>query len=169
MVFALMVIPCIMLVGFAVDMSRVVAVKNQTQGILDNAALAGTKAAKMASTNIDTVAQDAATAYWNAHKAQVANAITDSSAVTLLVEHRQDRVHLDSDAVGADAVPLRRHAALDQVASVGRAVAVLGQRLAVPEAGRHLEDPHQGRRQQPEHRGVDDAGRHRLDERHEVG
>lgn len=81
LVFGLMVIPCIMLVGFAVDISRVVAVKSQTQGILDNAALAGAKAVMTSSTNYDTVAQASAASYWTAHSAQVKNAIPGATTI----------------------------------------------------------------------------------------
>ena len=84
MIFGLMVIPCIMLVGFAVDFSRAITVKTQTQGILDNAALAGAKAVQVESNNgnYDTVAQAAAVAYWNAHKALIQNAISGTDTVT---------------------------------------------------------------------------------------
>ncbi len=81
MVFGLMAIPCVMLVGFAVDMARVVAVRQQTQGMLDNAALAGAKATQGATGSLDTVAQTAASSFWNAHKTQVKNAISGAESV----------------------------------------------------------------------------------------
>ena len=84
MIFGLMVIPCIMLVGFAVDFSRVISVRAQTQGILDTAALAGAKAAMMEpnSSNYDTSASTAANNYWNAHKLLIQNSISTASTGT---------------------------------------------------------------------------------------
>ncbi len=64
--FGLMVIPTIMLVGVAVDIGRMISVRNQTQVILDNAALAGGRAAQLASTNKSQAASTAAKAYFNA-------------------------------------------------------------------------------------------------------
>lgn len=64
--FGLMVIPTIMLVGVAVDIGRMISVRNQTQVVLDNAALAGGRAAQLASTNKTLAASEAAKAYFNA-------------------------------------------------------------------------------------------------------
>ncbi len=82
MVFGLMVIPCVMLVGFAVDFSRVLAVRQQTQGMLDNAALAGAKATQGVAGNLDTIAQTAAASFWTSHKGQIANAVAGAESVS---------------------------------------------------------------------------------------
>jgi Flp pilus assembly protein TadG len=66
MMFGLMVIPCVMFVGIAVDYGRILSVKQQAQGILDNAVLAGGRAAQTATSNYDTVAQTAAAAFFAA-------------------------------------------------------------------------------------------------------
>jgi Flp pilus assembly protein TadG len=82
MVFGLMAVPCVMLIGFAVDFSRLLAVHQQTQGMLDNAALAGAKATQGATGNLDTIAQAAASSFWSAHKDQIKNAIPTAASVT---------------------------------------------------------------------------------------
>ena len=66
MMFALIVAPVMMLTGMAVDYSRMVTVKARMQTALDAAALAGGRAAQTTSTNVATVAQNAATNYFNA-------------------------------------------------------------------------------------------------------
>jgi Flp pilus assembly protein TadG len=82
LVFALMVIPCVMLVGFAVDFSRVVAVRQQTQGMLDNAALAGAKATQGgAGADVDATAQAAAEKFWTAHVDQIKNSLPTATSV----------------------------------------------------------------------------------------
>ncbi len=64
--FGLMTIPCIMLVGLAVDYARLIAVRNQTQVVLDNAALAGGRAAQLSSVNPALAASLTAKAYFDA-------------------------------------------------------------------------------------------------------
>ncbi len=64
--FGLMVIPTIMLVGVAVDIGRMIMVRQQVQVALDRAALAGGRAPQLASTNKTQAASDAATKYFNA-------------------------------------------------------------------------------------------------------
>lgn len=64
--FGLMVIPTILLVGVAVDIARIISVRNQTQAVLDNAALAGGRAAQLAQGNAAAAASAAAKAYFNA-------------------------------------------------------------------------------------------------------
>jgi len=66
MMFGLMVIPTILLVGVAVDIGRIISVRNQTQTVLDNAALAGGRAAQLAQGNAVSAASAAAKAYFNA-------------------------------------------------------------------------------------------------------
>jgi Flp pilus assembly protein TadG len=85
MIFGLMVIPCVMLVGFAVDVGRMIAVKAQVQGVIDNASLAGGRAAQTSvsanMTDVDTAAQTAANAYWNAHKNKLGHVIASATSV----------------------------------------------------------------------------------------
>jgi Flp pilus assembly protein TadG len=66
MVFGLMVVPLMMLLGMSVDLGRGISVRSQMQGALDAAVLAGGRAAQTASSNHDTVAQNAASQFFNA-------------------------------------------------------------------------------------------------------
>lgn len=70
MMFGLMVIPLIMLVGVGVDIGRMTSVRSQMQVIVDNAALAGGRAAQLASANKAQAASTAAKAYFNAQTIQ---------------------------------------------------------------------------------------------------
>jgi Putative Flp pilus-assembly TadE/G-like/von Willebrand factor type A domain len=79
MVFGLMAIPCVMLVGFSVDFGRVIAVKTQTQGMLDNAALASAKALQVASSDFVGAITPVATNYWNEHVKQIGHVVPGSS------------------------------------------------------------------------------------------
>ncbi|NOU05285.1 MAG: TadE/TadG family protein [Hyphomicrobiaceae bacterium] len=66
-IFALMIYPVLMLVGFGVDFSRTLAVRVRMQTIMDAAALAGARAAQTAATSeILAKADEAAKAYFNA-------------------------------------------------------------------------------------------------------
>ncbi len=64
--FALLIAPVMVLTGMAIDFSRMVTVKARMQTALDAAALAGSRAAQTASTNVATTAQTAASTYFNA-------------------------------------------------------------------------------------------------------
>ena len=68
--FALMICPVMMLTGMAVDFSRMLTVKARMQTALDAAALAGGRAAQVPSTgsttSLATLAQNAASSYYNA-------------------------------------------------------------------------------------------------------
>lgn len=66
MVFGLMIVPLMMLLGMAVDLGRGISVRSQMQGALDAAALAGGRAAQTATSNHDTLAQNAASQFFNA-------------------------------------------------------------------------------------------------------
>lgn len=81
MAFGLMTIPCIMLVGMAVDFARIIAVRNQTQVVLDNAALAGGRAAQLSSTNPALAASAMAKAYFDAQTIPhaISSRISDSA------------------------------------------------------------------------------------------
>lgn len=65
MVFGLMIVPLMMLLGMAVDLGRGISVRSQMQGALDAAALAGGRAAQTATSNHDTLAQNAASQFFN--------------------------------------------------------------------------------------------------------
>ncbi len=82
MMFGLMVIPCIMLVGVAVDIGRMIMVRHQVQVALDGAALAGGRAAQLASTNKSQAAAEAAKSYFNAITIPHAISATISSTPT---------------------------------------------------------------------------------------
>ena len=59
MMFGLMVIPSVLMVGLAVDFGRMISVRQQMQVIVDNAALAGARAAQMEGGDDTAVAQTA--------------------------------------------------------------------------------------------------------------
>lgn len=82
MTFALMVIPCMMMVGMAVDWGRVLHARSQLQGIVDNMALAAGREVQKATSNYDTIAQTTATNFWNAHKDNVKLAMANNTTVT---------------------------------------------------------------------------------------
>ena len=65
-IFGLMVAPIMMMTGMAVDYSRMITVKARMQTALDAAALAGARATKGQSSNLTTLAQNAASTYFNA-------------------------------------------------------------------------------------------------------
>lgn len=86
--FGLMTIPCILLVGLAVDYARIIAVRNQTQVVLDNAALAGGRAAQLNSANPELAASTMAKAYFDAQtiphaiSSKIADSATANAAGT---------------------------------------------------------------------------------------
>ncbi len=65
-IFGLMALPLVMAVGMAADIGRMVSVRNQTQIMIDNAALAGGRAAQLATTNKLVAASDAAKYFYKA-------------------------------------------------------------------------------------------------------
>lgn len=86
--FALLIAPVMMLTGMAVDFSRMVTVKARMQTAIDAAALAGARAAQMSSTNVASLAQTAASTYYNAipmpfaASKALSNVSTDSTQTT---------------------------------------------------------------------------------------
>ncbi len=89
LVFGLMVIPCVMLVGFSVDFGRMLAVKAQAQGIADSAALAAGREVQKVSTNFLATATPAATKYWEEHSQQIGHVIQKSVAVSMPPQNNQ--------------------------------------------------------------------------------
>jgi Flp pilus assembly protein TadG len=73
MMFGLMVIPSMLLIGLAVDFGRMLSVRQQMQVIVDNAALAGARAAQVQAGDDVTVARDVSKAYFDAQVASVAH------------------------------------------------------------------------------------------------
>jgi Flp pilus assembly protein TadG len=73
MMFGLMVVPSVMMVGLAVDFGRMLSVRQQIQVIVDNAALAGARAAQVQSGNDQTVAQTVSKAYFDAQASKISH------------------------------------------------------------------------------------------------
>lgn len=86
MMFGLMVIPMVMLIGMATDIGRMIMVRNQTQVVLDNAALAGARAAQLATTGKAAAASAAASQYFAAVTVPHAINSTISSTATANTE-----------------------------------------------------------------------------------
>ncbi len=68
MTFGLAIIPLVAVLGVSVDFGRVYAVRSQTQGALDAAALAAGRVAQVEKTNVAQKTSDAAAAYFNQTK-----------------------------------------------------------------------------------------------------
>jgi Flp pilus assembly protein TadG len=87
--FGLMIIPCMMMVGLAVDWGRMLHSQAQLQGIVDNIALAAGREVQKATSNYTTVASSTATTFWNAHKNQVKIAMADNTTLTTTANSSQ--------------------------------------------------------------------------------
>jgi uncharacterized protein (UPF0333 family) len=79
MAFALSLVPIIVVIGTAIDFSRIIHVRNQAQAAVDAAALAAGRAAQLATSDFASVAETAALNYYNA--ARPKNVVTPTSAI----------------------------------------------------------------------------------------
>lgn len=79
--FGLMVVPCMMILGSAVDLGRMLHAKNQMQGLVDNMALTAGRAVQkaLAGSNYLAIAEAAAQEYWNSSKSQIAMAAKENT------------------------------------------------------------------------------------------
>jgi Flp pilus assembly protein TadG len=86
--FGLMVVPCMMLLGCAVDLGRMLHAKTQMQGVMDNLALTVGRAVQNAPTgsNYLSVAQSAANQYWAAVKDNVTLVVPSSGGVKVVAK-----------------------------------------------------------------------------------